>query len=311
MDGFDARVEAVRHFNRFYTPQIGLLHQGYLDSAFSLTEVRVLYELAHRDQSTAAELARELDLDPGYLSRILRRFERAGLIERARSRADARQTLLRLSERGRAAFAPLDAAAREQIGALLGRLTEREQVRVVEAMATMERLLGRGAEPRVPYLLRPHRPGDMGWVVMRHGALYAREYGYDAEFEALVAEIVAKFLQHFDPRREACWIAEREGENVGSVFLVREDDEVAKLRLFLVEPSARGLGIGSRLVEECVRFARAAGYRTIRLWTQSELLAARRIYARAGFTCAAEEPHHSFGHDLVAETWELELRGGG
>jgi len=307
VDELAARVDAVRAFNRFYTRLIGLLPQGYLDSAFSLTEVRVLYELAHREQSTAGELARELDLDPGYLSRILRHFERDGLIERARSRADGRQTLLRLSERGQAAFAPLDAAARDQIGGLLGRLPGPEQARVVAAMATIEGLLGRRAEPRVPYLLRPHHPGDMGWVVMRHGALYAREYGYDAQFEALVAEIVAKFLQHFDPRREACWIAEREGENVGSIFLVRDSDEVAKLRLFLVEPSARGLGIGSRLVEECVRFARSAGYRTIRLWTQSELLAARRIYARAGFTCVAEEPHHSFGHDLVAETWELGL----
>ena len=307
MDDLAARVGAVRAFNRFYTGLIGLLRQGYLDSAFSLTEVRVLYELAHRDQSTAAGLARELDLDPGYLSRILRRFERDGLIERTRSRADGRQSLLRLSEAGRAAFAPLDAAARDQIGGLLGRLSDEEQRRVVGAMATIERLLGRPAEPRVPYLLRLHRPGDMGWVVMRHGALYAQEYGYDADFEALVAEIVARFLQHFDPRREACWIAEREGENVGSVFLVREDDEVAKLRLFLVEPSARGLGIGSRLVGECVRFARSAGYRMVRLWTQSELLAARRIYARAGFSCVAEEAHHSFGHDLVAETWQLEL----
>src|SRR5262245_26938805 len=293
MDELASRVDAVRAFNRFYTRLIGLLRQGYLDSAFSLTEVRVLYELAHRDQTTAGELARELDLDPGYLSRILRRFERDGLIERARSRSDGRQTLLRLSERGQAAFSPLDAAARDQIGALLGRLSTPGQARVVAAMATVESLLGQRDGPRVPYLLRPHRPGDMGWVVMRHGALYAQEYGYDLQFEALVAEIVAKFLQHFDPRHEACWIAEREGENVGSVFLVREDDEVAKLRLFLVEPSARGLGIGSRLVDECVRFARTAGYRTVRLWTQSELLAARRIYARAGFHCVAEEPTHS------------------
>jgi DNA-binding MarR family transcriptional regulator/GNAT superfamily N-acetyltransferase len=307
VDELATRVDAVRAFNRFYTRLIGLLRQGYLDSAFSLTEVRVLYELAHREQSTAGELARELDLDPGYLSRILRRFERDGLIERARSRADGRQTLLRLSGRGQTAFAPLDAAARDQIGGLLGRLPGPEQARVVAAMATIEGLLGPRAEPRVPYLLRSHRAGDMGWVVMRHGALYAQEYGYDAQFEALVAEIVARFLQHFEPRREACWIAEREGENVGSVFLVRDSDEVAKLRLFLVEPSARGLGIGSRLVEECVRFARAAGYRAIRLWTQSELLAARRVYARAGFTRVDEEPHHSFGHDLVAETWELDL----
>jgi DNA-binding MarR family transcriptional regulator/GNAT superfamily N-acetyltransferase len=302
-----ARVAAVRAFNRFYTRQIGLLRQGYLDSDFSLTEVRVLYELAHRDRTTASELARELDLDAGYLSRLLRRFDRDGLVERTRSSADGRQTLLRLSDRGAAAFAPLDAAARDQIAALLGRLSDPEQARVVEAMATVEGLLGQRGRPPAPYLLRPHRAGDMGWVVMRHGALYAQEYGYDHEFEALVAEIVAKFLQHFDPAGEHCWIAEREGANVGSVFLVRESELVAKLRLFLVEPSARGLGIGSRLVEECIRFARSAGYRTIRLWTQSELRAARRVYARAGFSCVAEEPHHSFGHDLVAETWELAL----
>jgi DNA-binding MarR family transcriptional regulator/GNAT superfamily N-acetyltransferase len=310
MDELAVRVDAVRAFNRFYTRLIGLLRQGYLGSAFSLSEVRVLYELAHRDQTTAGELARELDLDPGYLSRVLRRFDRSGLIERARSRSDRRQTLLRLSERGRAAFSPLDQAARDQIGALLARLPGPEQARVVAARATVEDLLGERAEPRVPYLLRPHRAGDMGWVVMRHGALYAQEYGYDMQFEALVAEIVARFVQHFDPAREACWIAERAGENVGSVFLVSDGDEVAKLRLFLVEPSARGLGIGSRLVEECLRFARSAGYRAVRLWTQSELLAARRIYARAGFTCVAEEPHHSFGHDLVAETWELGLGDG-
>jgi DNA-binding MarR family transcriptional regulator/GNAT superfamily N-acetyltransferase len=309
MDELAVRVDAVRAFNRFYTRLIGLLRQGYLDSPFSLTEVRVLYELAHRAETTAGELARELDLDPGYLSRVLARFERDGLIERTRSRSDGRQALLRLSERGRAAFDPLDAAARDQIGALLGRLPEPDQARVVAAMATVEGLLRERAEPRVPYLLRPHRAGDMGWVVMRHGVLYAREHGYDLTFEALVAEIVAKFVQHFDPAREACWIAEREGESVGSVFLVREDDQVAKLRLFLVEPSARGLGIGSRLVEECLRFARSAGYRTVRLWTQSDLLAARRIYARAGFTCVAEEPHHSFGHDLVAETWEIRVEG--
>jgi DNA-binding MarR family transcriptional regulator/GNAT superfamily N-acetyltransferase len=300
-------VAAVRRFNRFYTRRIGVVDERYLDSPYSLAEVRVLYELAHRDRTTAAELARELGLDPGYLSRLLRRFDKRGFLAREPSARDGRQTLLRLTEAGRAAFAPLDDGARAQMGDLVGRLAPSDRARLVGAMGTIERLLGDAPEPRVPFLLRPHRPGDMGWIVQRHGALYAEEYGYDHEFEALVAEIVAAFLRRFDPRRERCWIAEREGENVGSVFIVKESDEVAKLRLFLVEPSARGLGIGSRLVEECVRFSRSAGYRRIRLWTQSDLLAARRIYARAGFRPVAEEPHHSFGHDLIAETWELAL----
>lgn len=303
---FDARVRAVRRFNRFYTQKIGVVGR-YLKSPFSLAEVRVLYELAHRDGLTATHLGRELGLDLGYLSRILRGFERRRLITREPSESDGRQSFVSLTAQGRQAFAPLDARSRDEIGELLGTLGEGAQARLVEAMHTIEALLGAPPEARAPYVLRPHRPGDMGWVIHRHGVLYAQEYGWDERFEALVAEIAARFIQHFDPKRERCWIAERDGDIVGSVFIVSESDEVAKLRLMLVEPSARGLGIGSRLVEECILFARRTGYRKITLWTNSVLLAARRIYQRAGFRLVREEPHHSFGHDLVGETWALDL----
>ena len=301
------RVAAVRRFSRFYTRQIGLLHERLLRSPFSLTEVRVLYELAHHDEPTATDLGRELGIDAGYLSRILRRFEKQRLINRKPSTADGRQILLRLTKRGQEAFATLDARAGDEIGAMLVGLTGAEQRRVLEGMRTIERLLGPPPERKASYLLRPHQPGDMGWVVHRHGVLYAKEYGWDEQFEALVAAIVAKFIQHFDPRRERCWIAEIEGAIVGSVFLVKQSKTVAKLRLLYVEPEARGLGLGTRLVNECVRFARQAGYRKITLWTQSVLHAARHIYEEAGFQLVHEEPHHSFGHDLIAETWELEL----
>jgi DNA-binding MarR family transcriptional regulator/N-acetylglutamate synthase-like GNAT family acetyltransferase len=304
---FDRRVGAVRRFNRFWTRQIGVLREGYLESSFSLTEVRVLYELAHREETTASELGEELGLDAGYLSRVLRGFEKHALIHKRPSEADGRRRLLRLTERGREAFAPLDARSRNDIGAMLGSLSVAEQERLVGAMRTIEELLGARPDPAVPYLLRPHWPGDMGWVVHRHGVLYATEYGWDERFEALVAEIVAKFIQQYDPRRERCWIAERDGEIVGCVFLVRESEEIAKLRLLLVEPKARGLGIGSRLVEECIRFARQAGYRKITLWTNDVLSSARRIYEAMGFRLVHEEPHHSFGHDLVGQTWELML----
>jgi DNA-binding MarR family transcriptional regulator/GNAT superfamily N-acetyltransferase len=306
-DDIDRRVGDVRRFNRFWTRQIGVLREGYLESRFSLTEVRVLYELAHREETTASELGEELGLDAGYLSRILRGFEKDGLIHKRPSEADGRRRLLRLTGRGRGAFAPLDARSRDEIGAMLGGMSVAGQERLVGAMRTIEGLLGGRTEPVVPYLIRPHRPGDMGWVVHRHGVLYAREYGWDEHFEALVAEIVAKFIRQYDPRLERCWIAERDGEIVGCVFLVRESEEIAKLRLLLVEPEARGLGIGSRLVEECIRFARQAGYLKITLWTNDVLNSARRIYKGLGFRLVHEEPHHSFGHDLVGQTWELVL----
>ncbi|MDE3135051.1 MAG: MarR family transcriptional regulator [Acidobacteriota bacterium] len=303
-------VEAVRHFSRFYTRKIGILQQGAYHSPFSLTQVRVLYELAHRDQCTATNLCADLGLDAGYLSRILRDFERRGFLQRNRSEADGRQTLLSLSSRGRKAFAPLDERSAEEVGAILGPLSPGERKSLVAALHSVERLFGnRSEQQKSPYLLRTHQPGDMGWVVHRHGVVYAREYGYDEQFEALVADIVAKFIQHFDPRRERCWIAEKDGEIVGSIFLVKKSKTVAKLRLLLVEPSARGLGIGARLVAECVRFARAAGYRKITLWTQSDLYAARHLYEQAGFRLVHKEPHHSFGLDLVAETWDLDFSG--
>lgn len=303
-----SRVAAVRGFNRFYTRRIGVLGDRLLESPYSLSEMRVLYELAHRDQPTAAELGRDLGLDAGYLSRMLRRFEARKLIARARAAHDGRQAMLRLTPRGRAAFTPLDARARDEIAALLGRLPDTAQREVVAAMGTIERHIAGtpGAAPAL--VLRAHQPGDMGWVVHRHGAIYAKEWGYNHEFEALVARIVADFLEQFDEQRERCWIAERDGEIVGSVFLVKKSKAVAKLRLLLVEPSARGLGLGRRLVDECIRFARQAGYRKITLWTQSELEAARGVYQKAGFVCVEQHAHHSFGKDLVAETWDLDLR---
>jgi len=246
-------------------------------------------------------------LDAGYLSRILSGFQKHGLIRKRPSEADGRRRLLRLTERGREAFAPLEARSRSEIGAMLGGMSIAGQERLVEAMRAIERLLSFRPDPVVPYLLRPPQPGDMGWVVHRHGVLYAREYGWDERFEALVAGIVAKFIQQYDPRVERCWIAERDGEVVGCVFLVRESEEVAKLRLLLVEPEARGLGIGSRLVEECIRFARQAGYLKITLWTNDVLNSARRIYEAMGFQLVHEKPHRSFGHDLVGQTWELML----
>lgn len=304
----ERNVTAVRHFNRFYTQKIGVLHEGHLESDFSLTEVRVLYELANREKPTAAELSRDLGLDPGYLSRVLRGFGSRGLVARERSEADGRQSLMRLTQRGRDAFARLNARSSDEVGALLARLSPAAQRRLLNAMRTIEELLGgRVEQEKVPYLLRQHRPGDMGWVVQRHGALYFQEYGWDERFEALVASIAAKFIQEYEPKRERCWIAERDGENVGSVVLVQESKTVAKLRLLLVEPSARGLGIGARLVDECVRFAREAGYRKVRLWTNDVLHAARHLYEDAGFVLVHSEPHHSFGHDLVGETWELKL----
>jgi DNA-binding MarR family transcriptional regulator/N-acetylglutamate synthase-like GNAT family acetyltransferase len=305
MANLDRRVDALRRFNRFYTNRLGILDESYLESGFSLAEVRVLWELAHREGPTAAEIGRDLGLDPGYLSRLLRGFEARALIRRTPSAADGRQSHLGLTDAGRTAFAPLDAASRRAIEGWLAPLDETGQQRLVEAATTIERLLGdRGAEP---WMLRPHRPGDMGWVVHRHGALYAREYGFDERFEALVAGIVAAFVNDLDPGRERCWIAEQDDHIVGSVFLVRGDEVTARLRLLYVEPEARGQGIGRRLVEECVRFARDRGYRAVTLWTNDVLVAARRIYEAAGFRLVREAPHHSFGRDLVGQDWTREL----
>jgi DNA-binding MarR family transcriptional regulator len=307
----EQRTTAVRRFNRFYTRLIGLLQEGLLDTSFSLTEARVLYELAHRERSTAAALSADLGLDAGYLSRILSGFAKRNLIEKVRCESDRRQSLLTLTKHGRKTFAPLEARTIAEVATMIGTLPEGGQRRLLGAMQTIENLLGSRPESagtdREPYILRTHQPGDMGWVVHRHGALYAQEYGYDGSFEALVAEIVAKFIQHYDAKRERCWIAERDGEIAGSVFLVAESKSAAKLRLLLVEPSARGLGIGARLVAECIRFARQAGYQKIILWTQSELDAARHVYKKAGFRVIDKKRHRSFSKDLTAETWELAL----
>jgi len=308
------RAGAMRRFNRYYTRQVGLLAGQFLDSPFTLTEARVLYELAAPSQSpsaakhapTATALIRQLGLDPGYLSRILRRFQRLGLLTRQPSATDGRQSLLRLTPKGRRAFQALDRSSQRDHEALLGALPEPEQARLVAAMQTIETVLAGPAAPLSPVLRAP-RAGDLGWVVARHGALYAQEYGFDQSFEALVAEIVAGFVQHYDPQRERAWIAELDGQNAGSVFLVKKTNEVAKLRLLLLEPAARGHGLGARLVDECVRFARQAGYRQVALWTQSVLLAARHIYAQFGFKLVDSGAHHSFGHDLVEETWLLDL----
>lgn len=300
-------IDAVRAFNRFYTRQIGLLDEGLLKSAFSLTEARVLYELAHRDGLTATDLGRDLGLDAGYVSRLLKKFERLHLIARSTLVSDARQSAIALTPAGRSAFAPLNKGSHDQVAALLDRLPASEQDRLVKSMRAVQALLGESAEPKILYLLRPLQVGDIGWITRRQGMLYAQDYGWDETYEALVAEILAAFVKSFDQKWERSWIAERNGEVVGSVFVVRKSEQVAKLRLLYVEPSARGLGIGKRLVEECIGFARAKGYRTLTLWTNDILTAARHIYQAAGFKLTEEEPHHSFGKDLVGQTWDLEL----
>jgi DNA-binding MarR family transcriptional regulator/GNAT superfamily N-acetyltransferase len=303
-------VEAVRRFNRFYTRQIGVLREGLLDSPFSLTQVRVLYEIAQHEGATATDVGRELQLDAGYLSRLLRGFEKKKLVERKSSDADGRQSHLWLTKMGRQTIASLQDRARDEVSGMLAPLNDQDQRRLMAAMDTIERLLGGEAagSSSTSYILRPPQPGDIGWIVQRHGVLYAQEYHWDDTFEALVATIVGQFLQHFDPKRERCWIAERDGENVGSVMVVKGDEEgTAKLRLLLVEPSARGLGIGGRLVDECVRFARRVGYQKLTLWTQANLVAARHLYERAGFQLVKSSPNRAFGHDLVSEIWDLNL----
>jgi DNA-binding MarR family transcriptional regulator/GNAT superfamily N-acetyltransferase len=308
MTSVDQHIATMRRFNRFYTRQIGLLNEGLLESPFSLTEVRTLYELAQTPRITAGELRKTLGLDAGYLSRMLAGFEKSGLIQKQDSQSDGRQSLLSLTTKGAKAFAPLDARSSRQVGAMLSRIPPAQQDSLLAAMRTIETILSPEPARPVSYLLRQHRPGDMGWVVQRHGELYWREYHYDERFEALVAEIVGEFIQNLDSHRERCWIAEKDGVNVGSVFLVKKSASVAKLRLLLVEPTARGFGIGKRLVEECVRFAREAGYKKVLLWTQSELSAARGIYQATGFRRIAEERHDSWSRkNLVSETWELKL----
>ncbi|HEY1946108.1 MAG TPA: helix-turn-helix domain-containing GNAT family N-acetyltransferase [Bryobacteraceae bacterium] len=303
-------MAAFRRFNRMYTRFIGTLQEGLLNSSYSLAEARVLYELANREAPKAKEIAEELGMDPGYLSRLLGKFERDALLKRKASEQDNRYADLILTRRGKAAFRELNALSDEQARKVLGRLLPGERTRFIQSMLAIEGILMTNTDRnRAPFVLRPHRVGDMGWVVSREGAVYAEEYGWDDTFEALVARVVADFLTNFDPKRERCWIAEVEGQSIGHIFLVKhpEQPDVAKLRLLFVEPSARGMRLGHTLVNECIQFARTAGYRRIVLWTQSILVAAHSIYRRAGFQLVREEPHHSFGKDLIGQTWELEL----
>ncbi len=302
------RVEAVRRFNRFYTRRIGALRAGLLGSPHPLPEARLLYELGQRGKCTATDLGRELDLDLGYLSRLLQSLKRRGLAQARPSPDDARRSLLSLTARGRKSFSTLDARSRDEVSDMLAKLPPSEQARLVEAMTTVEKLLTHGSSASLSSIeLRAHRPGAMGWVVHRHGALYAQEYGWDERFEGLVAAIVAKFVARFDPARERCWIAEMDGEPVGSVFVVKHNKHTAKLRLLLIEPAARGRGLGKRLVQECIAVSRAQGYRKLVLWTQSNLAAARGIYQSCGFERKKTERHASFGVKLTGEFWELAL----
>jgi DNA-binding MarR family transcriptional regulator/GNAT superfamily N-acetyltransferase len=300
------RIAAVRRFNRFYTQRIGVLREPWLDSPFSLTEARVLYEIGQRAGVTASEIGDELGLDAGYLSRMLRRFHKDGLIRKQVSPDDARQTLLSMTARGHKAFAPLEAHARTQVGAMLEQLPPDSQDRLVSAMGTVETLLARA--PSKNSILREPRAGDYGWIVTRHAVLYAQEYGWTENFEGVCAQIVADFVNNFDPKYERAWIAERDGERVGAILLAKDTAEVARLRLLLVEPSARGLGIGKALTDECVAFARACGYRRITLWTHRVLTAARHIYEQAGFRLTSSEARRSWSQDVVSEHWDLELR---
>jgi DNA-binding MarR family transcriptional regulator/GNAT superfamily N-acetyltransferase len=303
----NSQIEAVRAFNRFYTRKLGVLDQQLLKSPFSLSEARVLYELAHREDPSAKEIGTELGLDAGYLSRIVQNFDENGLITRKPLPSDRRQYRLALTAKGRQAFAKLERSSQDDVAAMLAALSGGAGRKLIGAMAEIERLLADAGVRSKPAILRSHRPGDMGWVVQSHGAFYASEYGFDSSFEALVAEIAAKFLTSFDASREHCWIADIDDAPVGSVFLVHHTDEVAKLRLLLVDPAGRGQGLGQRLVAECIAFARQCGYRRITLWTQSILVAARRIYQDAGFELVATEPHRSFGQSLIGETWEMKL----
>lgn len=298
------RADTVRRFNRFYTRQIGVLQEHLLQTEFSLTEMRILYELGHRADLTSADLCQALGLNAGYLSRIISGFEKKGLIAKSRSATDARAQQLQITEAGKAVLGPLEQASRDEVVAMLQRLPEPQQEQLIEAMTRVQVLLGEGTSS---WLLRDPLPGDMGLVVQQQAVLYTREYGWNSEFEALVAEIVARYLREFDPAAERCWIAEKDGRAVGSIFVVRHDQTTAKLRMLYVDASARGLGIGQRLVAEAVRFARDAGYRQMVLWTTSNLTAARKLYESAGFRLVEEEPMHRFGKDLVSQTWALAL----
>jgi DNA-binding MarR family transcriptional regulator/GNAT superfamily N-acetyltransferase len=305
------RVADVRRFNRFYTRQIGLLRRTYLDSDYSLGELRLLYEIAHRRAPTATEISRALELDPGYLSRELRKFERLGLIRRKVSARDARQSHLVLSAQGRRTFAPFERRSQRDTAAMLSKLDPNAQARLAAAMTTIEALLGGEASAPPPSgrrcTLRMPLPGDFGWMVKRHAELYAQEYGWVAPFEGVCAQIVADFANKYDAKRERCWIAEMDGENVGSVMLAKDSEKVARIRLLLVDPKARGLGLGARLTGECIRFARRAGYKKITLWTHSVLTAARHIYRKAGFKLMRTERHRNWGRPVVSEHWDLRL----
>jgi DNA-binding MarR family transcriptional regulator/N-acetylglutamate synthase-like GNAT family acetyltransferase len=304
----DASVtDRIRRFNRFYTKQIGLLNERVFPSSFSFTEARVMWELANREDPVASDLKQQLGIDAGQLSRIISNFQKRGLLAKSRSKLDGRQTLLNLTAKGKKEFQFLNAASDKQIKGLLEELSSPGQNTLLEAMQLIESLLGEKANPNASYILRPPHAGDYGWVVQKNGELYTNEYCWNENYEGLAAEIVSDFIKNYDPKKERCWIAEKDGENVGCVFLVKKSDTIAKLRLLIVDPKARGLGLGQRLVNECTRFARLAGYKKITLWTQSILTAARHIYEKEGYKLVDKEPHHSFGHDLVAETWELDL----
>ena len=305
---FDISVAEIRRFNRYYTGVIGLLDEHFLKSPFTLSEGRVLYELAHRDGLTASDLVQSLRLDPGYLSRILARFEKKKLLKRTPREDDRRQAALNLTAAGKAAFRQINKTSQDEIGAMVEGLDEGQLRRLTQSLAQVRRILARSRDDGPPlFVLRDHRVGDMGWIIHRQARLYAEEYGWNDEFEALVAEITAKFIRNFDPQWERCWVAELDGEIVGAVFLVKDTDEVARLRMLHVDVKARGQGLGRRLVEECIRFARAKGYKTLTLWTNDILTSARKIYEAAGFKLIKEEKHRSFGKDLVGQHWNLAL----
>ena len=306
-DIVEERISTIRRFNRFFTRQIGVLREGLLHSPYSLTEARIIFELANRNNLTASDLCHELGLDAGYLSRILNKFEGQNLIEKTPSYDDRRQRLISLTPEGQNAFSLLDGRSRDEISEMLGELGNGDQIRLVEAMRAIESILDHGFKYAEPFYLRHHEAGDMGWVIHRHGLIYYQEYGWDESFEALVAQICADFINNYDPQKERCWIAEMQGEPVGSVFCVKAGEEVAKLRLLLVDPKARGLGLGTRLVQECIRFARRSGYKKLTLWTNDCLVEARHIYEKHGFKLVEEEPHHSFGRDLIGQNWDLPL----